>query len=370
LNRGGELSEEYADYLAPQILRLLVQAARNEFPGLPDQGVPEALDYLFDGEREAVGRGNVAGLCALLERALQWMRGNRSLSATYVRPDDAAETLLPLRVRPSPRTASKLALWLLKTEGADRAHEALQRVHAEYPQAPEPHCYHGELYLFAGDYGAARDQFEQALALYDKTRWAFIGLGALELLEGRPAQSLPLFERSVELSRGAGPTLFVYRGEAHRRLGNLDAAVADLEYATQLNPTRVSAWIDLALARDDAGEQTALAPALARLRLVAPNLVHDAALAAGVAVSAAAGGDPPPGRESLRELFETMLRLMRGNRSSTCVTYFTAEGHLRVVPPVPAIDARLEQRELSQVRSLLERSLGLAGNWKRHPSFT
>lgn len=355
INRGGEMAGAFADYVAAQILRLLVQAAGGRFPGLPDQGVPEALDRMFPGERAAVGPGDVPGLCALLERALQWMRGNRRFTATYIRPDDAAAQLVPLRLLPSPRAPAKLALWRLTTEGTASARRAFARVHADYPRSPEPHCYHGELYLYIGDYVAARRQFEQALTLYERTRWAFIGLGAVELLEGHPERTLPLLEQSAALSGAPGPTLFVYRGEALRRLGCLDEAIADLEHATQLNPSRLSAWVDLALARDETGDDRALARELERLRLLAPCLVHDTAQCAHLPVDTA----PPPDRDALRTYFETMLLMMRGNRSSTCVTYFTGDGHLRVVPPVPVIDAQLEARELGLVRTYLERALGL-----------
>ena len=360
LNRGGEMVEEYADYLAPQMLRLLAQAARGTYPGLPEQGVPAALEEIFPGRRQATDERDLGAMRAFLEDALRAMAGNRSVTATFVSRDAAGEPkLVPLRVRRSPRGPSKLALWLLTSEGREAAERALEAVHREYPDSPEPHCYHGELYLYVGDYVAARRQFDQALALYDRTRWAFIGLGAVELLEGHPERTLPLLERSVELSRGAGPTLYVYRGEAQRRLGNFDAAIADLDYATQLNPTRVSAWVNLALARDETGEQDALAAGLRHLRRIAPGLVHDAARAAGVVISAVEGDALSPDRDPARALFETMLRMMRGNRSSTCVTYFSNDGHLRVVPPVPSIDAQLEARELGLVRALLARSLGI-----------
>lgn len=360
LNRGGELSAEHADYLASQILRLLVLAARDEFPGLPEQCIPEALDRMLPGEREATSSDDVPALCALLERALVLLRGNRSVTATYVPAGDAAAELVPLRLLPSPRGPSKAALWVLVTEGVERARRGLEQVHRDYPRSPEPHCYHGEMYLYLGDYAAARRQFEQALELYAQTRWAFIGLGAVELLEGRPELTPPLLERSIALSRGAGPTLFVYRGEALRRLGRLDEAIADLAHATQLNPARVSAWINLGLARDDAGDATALEATLAHLRRCAPGLVHDAARTAALPVSAAAQAGVAPGREILRELYETMLQMMRGNRSSTCVTYFTADGRLRVVTSVPVIDAESEARELRAVRGMLLRAIGLA----------
>lgn len=359
INRGGEMTEEFADYLAPQVLRLLVLAARDEFPGLPEYCVPQALDRMMGEEFAATDRGDVPRLCALLERALVGLRGNRHRIATYVAAADGGGEPVALHLQPSPRGPAKAALWLLLSEGEDSARRALEGVHAEYPQAPEPHCYHGELYLYLGDYVAAREQFERALALYEMTRWAFIGLGAVELFEGRPQQTIPLLERSIALSRGAGPTLFVYRGEAHRRLGNTKAAIADLEYATRLNPTRVSAWIDLALARDDAGDGAALAGELDRLRRVAPGLLHDAASAAGIAPAIARGDEPAPAREVMRELYECALHMMRGNRSSNRVTYFTADGQLRVVAPVPTIDTAVEQRELKLARTLVLRAAGV-----------
>ena len=58
---------------------------------------------------------------------------------------------------------------------------------------------------------------------------------------------------------------------------------------------------------------------LARLRRQAPGLVADA-------------GEGLP-EASPTALLEVMLVLLRGNRASACVTYFTRDGQLRAVAP-------------------------------------
>jgi tetratricopeptide (TPR) repeat protein len=249
-------------------------------------------------------------------RALNALRGNRGESTTYV---DDQGALRQLVVKPAARTAAKHALWrFVATASTEEAERDFERVHAMYPGVPEPYNYRGELWLYAGDFARARSCFEQALALYSRSRWAFIGLSAVELLEGRPGDSLATLARGIELAGGPGPTAYVYRGEAHLRLGDLTAARADLEHAVQLNPLRIGAWVNLALLHADERDDEGLARTIAILRTRAPGLVADAAEGGG-------SGDV--------DLLHEMLRMLRGNRASTCVTYFTRHGTLRTVPP-------------------------------------
>lgn len=237
--------------------------------------------------------------------ALASLRGNRGVPTTYVDPAGALRTLV---LKPAPRTAAKYALLrFVVTADTDEAERDFDRVQAEYPDVPEIHNYRGELWLYVGDYARARRCFERALSMYEESRWAFIGLAAVELLEGDPRAALATLSRQ----RGEpGPTAFVYRGEARRRLGDRAGARADLEHSVALHPARIGAWVNLGLLQRDEGDADGLARTIEGLRTRAPGLFADAA------------GD-----------LGEMLVMLRGNRASTCVTYFTREGALRTVPP-------------------------------------
>jgi hypothetical protein len=174
--------EEYADYLAPQMLRLLAQAARGTYPAC-GAGRAGGLEDIFP----AAGRQRMSAISAdarFSRMQLRAMAGNRSHHRDFVSRDAAGEPkLVPLRVRRSPRGPSKLALWLLTSEGREAAERALEAVHAS-TRIPRAALLYRRAVPYVGDYVAARRQFDQALALYDKTRWAFIGLGAVRVLEG------------------------------------------------------------------------------------------------------------------------------------------------------------------------------------------
>ena len=129
-----------------------------------------------------------------------------------------------------------------------------------------------------------------------------------------------------------GPSLFVYRGEANRRLGRIPEALADLERSCSETPSRLGAWLNLALACGDAGMDARRAEVMDRILAQAPGLLSDAAAAAGVDVF-----DPETrGREGERAVLLTALEMMRGNRSSTCITYIPRPGILRLVPKYPS----------------------------------
>jgi tetratricopeptide (TPR) repeat protein len=358
--RGGELAEDFSDYVAAQLVKLLVLAALGRFPGFPDYCLREALAELCPGAVEHLDDGDPAEVRAVLERALERLRGNRSTTPTFVLPGDAGGgqgVPRPLRVRPSPRAPSKAALFLMPTAGVDEALAGFERVHADYPRSPEPYCYHGELHLYLGQYPTARRLFERALELYRGTRWAYIGLGATHVLDGDPREALAILRRGVELSGGPGPTTFVYRGEAHRRLGELAAAREDLAYATRTQPHRVGAWANLGLVERAEGHRAAAAAVVERLKTQAPALVSEAARARGVPV-----WEEPAvalGLDGLGALLEQVLALLRGNRGSACVTWFTLDGELRVVPPGPMLSDDFCRAELARLRADLERAVAL-----------
>ena len=92
--------------------------------------------------------------------------------------------------------------------------------------------------------------------------------------------------------------LYVYRGECHRRQGELDPARRDLQTAVRNSPERLSAWINLALLD---GEPQAVDDAERRCRTFAPLLMDELSDC------------------SATERLEGMLAAMRGNRRSTPV---------------------------------------------------
>ena len=309
---GAETAWDSTDYVAAQAVAHL---ARREL-GLPEDwppfGLPEAMRVICPDDPRN------------LALALERMRGNRGPTPTYVPHDDTRPRLL--HVRRNPRDPSKRAVFLVATSGPAAALRAFERIHADYPDRSEPYCYHGEVHLYLGEYAEARRNFLKALEIYERTRWAYIGLGATELFEGDARRALDTFRRGVAICGTPGPTMYAYRGEAHRVVGNLAAAREDLARSVEQAPSRIGASVNLALvagAEGDRDEERAIAE---RLLADAPGLLADASRAIGVASDTR---EPA----ATRALLEKLLDMLRGNRSSTCVTYFTDEGRLRAVSP-------------------------------------
>ena len=129
-------------------------------------------------------------------------------------------------------------------------------------------------------------------------KWAWIGLGATAMLQGELDEAQQTWRQGLRAAGCAGPTLFVYRGECYRLQGQRTAARRDLELAVQQKPTRLSAWINLALL--DGGD---LASRVER------ECVEQMPMLMGEL-----GGD-------LSDRLEGVLSAMRGNRGSSRITY-------------------------------------------------
>jgi tetratricopeptide (TPR) repeat protein len=163
--------------------------------------------------------------------------------------------------------------------------------------------------------------------------------------------------RGVEVMGGTtGPAVYVYRGEAHRRLGQLERARADLERAIELTPTRVGAWVNLALVHDARGDPEAFAEVWTHLERTASGLLSSAAAALGVTLFRDPGDEPTQAER--RAVLEQALRLMRGNRSTSCATFFSPDGRLRFVQPFSAQQVAPHARD-EEVLARVERALRL-----------
>lgn len=331
--RGGELSDDGANHVAAQIVLSLAQLQKGVFPGMPEYVLPQALATLHADALPPTAPGTVrprGRLEARLEEGLGRLRGNRSSTPTYVRLDGA---LVLLRVAPAPRVAAKRALWrLVATGSVAEALAAFDLLHAESPRAAEPYNYRGELFLYLGDAAAARAEFERAITLYPRSRWAYIGLAGAAGLEGRFEAVLEHLAEGIAQAGAPGPTTYVYRGEALRRLGRAEEARIDLDIATRRNPSRIGAWVNLALLHTSAGDLDVATRIVTGLRRRAPGFVADATAALGI--------DPAAALElgAVTALMEEMLTMLRGNRGSSCVTYFTRGDRLRAVPPSAVSD--------------------------------
>lgn len=320
-----------------------------EFRGPLLEIVPEAESALREGAPE--------GIAAAIERALARMHGNRTVRATYV---DEAGDLRLVRERTGVRFASRTALQWIRTLPAETTVAALDAVVDRYPGASLPVCHRGELQLWLGNLEAAERDLWRAVELHRWTRWAYIGLSGIELTRGRPRNALMASAHGVEVMGGTtGPAVFVYRGEAHLRLGALDAARADLEQAVRLTPTRVGAWVGLALTYDRLGEADRFEAAWQRLVLTAPGLLSTGAAARGIAIFVDPG--TTVSRASRCEVLEACLIALRGNRSTSCATYFDPRGRLRFVQPFSSEDVAVHRRDeavLNQVERRLRRGVG------------
>jgi hypothetical protein len=104
-----------------------------------------------------------------------------------------------------------------------------------------------------------------------------------------------IWARGCAVMRFEGPTLYAYRGECHRRQGNVEAARRDLEHALRQKPQRLSAQINLALVD---GQPEMLERVVRQCTAALPFLMDE---------------QTGPAAERL----ERVLEAMRGNRSSS-----------------------------------------------------
>lgn len=312
LRRGIEKSRGYP--LGAHVSLAAALLARDSSPSLDPEVHRELLVLLgpLVSQADATPLGK-------LEHALAQMHGNRSANATYV----SSGVLTPLDLPAHTRFEARELQELLRTREADWVMFRLRALAEDRPNEPTVPCHLGEVQLWCGDYDGAEQSFLAALEASPTTRWAYVGMCAAELGRER-------FESAIEwCARGEalvvpGRTQFVYRGEAHRRLGNAREARADLLRAIELNPNRISAWLNLALLEQEPGLTREVGE---MLRRSAEGLSRSACAELGI--------EPASGSnlaDSAR-LFEHVLTMMRGNRSSNFVSYFTLGGALRFVPP-------------------------------------
>lgn len=266
-----------------------------------------------------------------VEAALAALQGNRSIYPTHVVDGE----LRRLHTRTGCRHASRWALQLLRVAPAQECLAAFDEIVARYVGSSLTYCHRGELRLWLGDLEGGKADLEQAIAAVRGTRWAWIGLSTLGLLSGDYQQTLDINAQGIAVMNDTeGPAVYVYRGEAKRKLGRIDEAIIELEAALRSTPSRASATINLALAYAATGRMAEFEPLWRRLRdEQASGLLSDAAHELGVVIF----GDSSDGEDSTPEhavklaVLERALAMLGGNRSSGLLTYQTARGQMRFV---------------------------------------
>jgi len=156
----------------------------------------------------------------------------------------------------------------------------------------------------AGNFGSARDRFQEAIEREPGNADALNGAGQCLLQMSRPAEAVPFLERAVEARPGdatfrfnlavalerigslpravseyqrlakaapSDPRLFCNLGLALRRLGRDEEAMTAFEKATELAPGESVAWMGLALTLDRQRRFEAAASAFERFLSLAPD---------------------------------------------------------------------------------------------------
>ena len=308
---------------AVQLVFVASRPAPHEVADLFELLAPLFPKALLDPARHG-GRPSQAVLDAI-DAALDRLSGNFSSALTFV--PEGARTWSSFSPRPPARLACLRVANLISVRPWAWVAERLGGLAARYPRSPYVHTYTAEVWLWCGEYAACEAACRQALALTktEGSRWAWVGLGAALMFQERYAEALDVFAASTRLMEPGAP-LLAYRGETLRRCGELDAAADDLTRALALAPTRISAWLNLGLIASAQGRQDAVREIDARLRTHVPDFVRD--LERDLAVHVDTGERTC---DEMAALFAHALRAMRGNRSSSRITYWLRDGVARVL---------------------------------------
>ncbi len=350
------------------MLRFIAAARQNNTPNEPvgphrtEEFITAVLE-LCPGNEGVFERQNEGEIEALIERALVQMGGNRTVMATAF--DAKTATVRRLKTRSGARYSSRHALQLIRVMPAKQALAALDRVVADYPRSSLPICHRGELELWMGNLEQARADLNRAIEILPYTRWAYIGLTGIDILNGDYERALDTSTHGVRtMGNTEGPSVYIYRGEALRRLGRYGEALQDLIRSVRIHPSRVSAWLNLGLVYVGQGEFELFERVFARLSVQASGLLSDAAYELGETL----WGDPgfTASVEVRTRVLEHALAMMGGNRSSTAMTYFTRSGAMRMVEhrdattPEKRSRFNVETNRFRRARTLILRELGLA----------
>jgi tetratricopeptide (TPR) repeat protein len=345
------------------LLRFLI-VAYEEVKVLPEVLPPNRTEEFDAVIRElcpaaaekALASMNTQEVVEAVEAAVAALRGNRSIYATHVVDGE----LTRLHARTGCRHESRWALQLLRVAPGEECLAYYEDILAKYPGSSLPVCHRGELHLWLGNFEQAKADLDTAIATVEGTRWAYMGLSTLDLINGDYEACLDVNAHGVKVMHNTeGPAIYVYRGEAKRKLGRIDEAIEELAKSVEWHPARASGTINLALCYAAKGDMAKFEGLWRRLLdEQASGLLSDAAHELGVTIV----GDPgwEPELDVKLATLEHALKMMGGNRSSGLLTYWTRDAKLRFVQLWPHRGDGPHARDhtlLEQARHMLLRAL-------------
>jgi len=258
-------------------------------------------------------------------RILGNLHGNRSPWPTRKIPNEpgAKRVFIP----PDPRQEARACQLLLQTRPPAEVIDQFTTLTHQFSRHPAVLCHRGEVHLWLGNWEQARADFTEALRIERSTRWAWIGLGASQILAGEEEAGLATFTRSAQYAC-PGRTQWVYRAEARWRLGQTEAGLPLAQEALRINPERTSAHVLLGLLCLDCDQLDA---AQREWRFVTQQ---QPAMSRQIALELDCDTTTAPPAHQLRTLFQVSLTAMRGNRASTVITWFFRDQlHLHINDP-------------------------------------
>ena len=267
---------------------------------------------------QAIQTGKKTHVLQACRRVLQALHGNRTPWPT--RKEDGAPGATRIHIAQDPRQESRRLQLLLQTRSPEEVIASFDPLQARYPTHSSLLCHRGEVFLWMGQFDAARADFEAALALDQTTRWAWIGLGASQILSGDPHEGIATFKHSEQFAC-PGRTMWVYLAEAHWHLGQHSQAHKNIQKALELNPERTSAHILCGLFYAQEGRNEEALQRWSHVHARHPALCRQIALMEQIPLSAAKTPEP----DQLRILCTGTLKAMRGNRASGVITWFFKE---------------------------------------------
>ncbi len=122
---------------------------------------------------------------------------------------------------------------------------ALEGLIKEFPEVAKYHRALGQAHLVIGDFDRAEDSMLRSLSLNPTDPDALTLLGNLYVKRERPAEAIPLYERSIAIQRN------VYAlnnlGAAYAEVGETDRALATLRAASEEDPKYPNTWFGIGL---------------------------------------------------------------------------------------------------------------------------